>query len=177
MHGGRSEVVIIGHSAGAHIAAMLCICPEYLEEVQLDPQQMIKGLVTMSGVFSAKRFSAHPIFRYQFMHPVFGDDSSRWDDCFPLELGQKQLRNGQALQLPPTLITTSQYEFSLQSHADDWDQLLAKAGVKMVRKIRASGTFISSNHMSIIFGFNRPGSPSQEQILPAIVSFCREVVP
>jgi acetyl esterase/lipase len=173
-HGGRPEIVIIGHSAGAHIAAMLCICPEFLEAVQLSPKN-VAGLVTMSGVYSATRFAAHPIFRFQFMHPVFGSDPSKWNDCFPLEAGQARTKDGQSISLPPTLVTTSQYEFSLQSHANDWVEFLAEHSAQDVQNMRVPGSLFSSNHFSIIFSFNCPGYPAQELILPAIVKFCRQV--
>lgn len=51
-HGGdRERIVLMGHSAGAHIAAMLAIDGRWLAGVGADPRRDIAGLVGLAGPY------------------------------------------------------------------------------------------------------------------------------
>ena len=49
--GDPSKLVIMGHSAGAHIAAMLSIDGQWLRQVGLDPRRDVAGLVGLAGPY------------------------------------------------------------------------------------------------------------------------------
>jgi acetyl esterase/lipase len=49
--GDPSRMVLMGHSAGAHIAAMLTYDPQWLATVNLDPDRDVKGLVGLAGPY------------------------------------------------------------------------------------------------------------------------------
>ncbi len=50
--GDPDSIVLMGHSAGAYIAAMLAIDDRWLAKVGLDPKQDIAGLVGLSGPYN-----------------------------------------------------------------------------------------------------------------------------
>jgi len=49
--GDPSRLVLMGHSAGAHIAAMLTYDRQWLEAVKLDPDRDVRGLVGLAGPY------------------------------------------------------------------------------------------------------------------------------
>jgi len=49
--GDADNIVLMGHSAGAHIAAMLAIDERWLQDVGLDPRRDIAGLVGLAGPY------------------------------------------------------------------------------------------------------------------------------
>ncbi|MBL8642961.1 MAG: alpha/beta hydrolase [Rhodospirillaceae bacterium] len=49
--GNPDKIVLMGHSAGAHIAALLALDPQFLEAVNL-PRETIKGFVGLAGPYS-----------------------------------------------------------------------------------------------------------------------------
>lgn len=49
--GDRGRIVLMGHSAGAHIAAMLAIDGRWLAKVGVDPRRDIAGLVGLAGPY------------------------------------------------------------------------------------------------------------------------------
>jgi len=48
--GDPHRIVLMGHSAGAHIAAMLALNPSYLEHAGADPSRIV-GLIGLSGPY------------------------------------------------------------------------------------------------------------------------------
>ena len=60
----ENGVVVMGHSAGAHIAALLALDKEYLEDVG-QPQSIIRGMIGLAGPYGfdpRKYRSTRPIF-------------------------------------------------------------------------------------------------------------------
>ncbi len=49
--GDPQQIFVMGHSAGAHIAAMLALDPQWLDGVGLDPARDIAGLIGISGPY------------------------------------------------------------------------------------------------------------------------------
>lgn len=52
--GDPSRIYLMGHSAGAHIAALLALDPHYLADVGLDRSATVRGAVCMSGPYDFK---------------------------------------------------------------------------------------------------------------------------
>jgi acetyl esterase/lipase len=66
LHGGDPErIVLMGHSAGAHIAALLAANGHYLAQVQV-PSESIRGFVGLAGPY------AFDPLRYRMTRPIFG---------------------------------------------------------------------------------------------------------
>ncbi len=66
--GDPDKVFLMGHSAGAHIAAMLSLDPRWLAKVDLAPGRDIAGLVGLAGPYDFLPFY-HDIYR-----TIFGGD-------------------------------------------------------------------------------------------------------
>lgn len=59
------RVYLMGHSAGAHIAVLLALNPEYLQQVNLR-SDMFRGVIGLSGPYDFIPFS------YDYMYDLFG---------------------------------------------------------------------------------------------------------
>ena len=91
--GDGTRIVLVGHSAGAHIAAMLLADDAMLSH---DAQRTIIGLVGVSGPYSSERFvdptkaaALRACVRCWFLTPSFGDgDLAR---AFPVHLVREKM--------------------------------------------------------------------------------------
>jgi len=80
----RGEIYLMGHSAGAHLAALVCSDTRYFQALQLkDP---VKGVIVDDAfgldlndyfAFISSPYAAHYI-------PAFGRDESSWKDASPI---------------------------------------------------------------------------------------------
>jgi acetyl esterase/lipase len=69
--GDDQQVFLAGHSAGAHIAVMLSLNPEYLAKVQLTPQDF-SGTIGLAGPYDFL-----PLKSKRLME-IFGPETERW---------------------------------------------------------------------------------------------------
>ncbi|WP_292360934.1 MULTISPECIES: alpha/beta hydrolase [unclassified Methylophaga] len=86
--GDPDQLFIGGHSAGAHIAAMLSVNPEYLQQVGLQPRQL-RGMFGLAGPYDFLPLKSNTLKQ------IFGDDASQW---------QSQPVNFIREDHPPTLL-------------------------------------------------------------------------
>jgi acetyl esterase/lipase len=78
-HGGDPDrVFVIGHSAGAYLAALLALDPRYLAVHGLTPRD-IRGFVPVSGFFYVDRTGVAP----DRPKDVWGTDAKVWKDASP----------------------------------------------------------------------------------------------
>lgn len=71
-YGGDAEqVFVMGHSAGAHIAAMLTLNADYLARVELQPQDLA-GMVGLAGPYDFLPLSSDRL------KAIFGPEEERW---------------------------------------------------------------------------------------------------
>jgi acetyl esterase/lipase len=93
-YGGRpDEVFLVGHSAGAHLVALLATDPRYIKAEGLTPAD-VRGVVAISGVYN---LPPHPL-----VYRAFGKDAAVLRDASPLT----HVRAG----APPFLILYSDHE-------------------------------------------------------------------
>ena len=69
--GDPEKLFIAGHSAGAHIAAMLSVNPLYLQQVDMQPQQL-QGMIGLAGPYDFLPLKSDTLKQ------IFGDESSQW---------------------------------------------------------------------------------------------------
>ena len=69
--GDPDRIVLVGHSAGAHIAAMLTLDKQWLAEVGLDYRRDIKGMVGLAGPYDFL-----PL-RSETLKKIFGPEAQR----------------------------------------------------------------------------------------------------
>lgn len=86
--GDPEQLFIAGHSAGAHIAAMLSVNPVYLQQVGLQPRQL-RGMIGLAGPYDFLPLKS------KTLKQIFGDEASQW---------QSQPVNFVGEGHPPTLL-------------------------------------------------------------------------
>lgn len=69
--GDPEQLFIAGHSAGAHIAAMVTLNPVYLQQVEMQPQQL-RGMIGLAGPYDFLPLKS------ETLKQIFGDESSQW---------------------------------------------------------------------------------------------------
>jgi acetyl esterase/lipase len=108
-HGGDvKRIYLVGHSAGAHLAALLALDNDYLKKYDI-PFGAIRGVAAMSGVYD---LSPLPVFQ-----PVNGRR-----DGSPLHFVHSQA--------PPFLITFCQWDYpGLPKQAREFETALRRAFV------------------------------------------------
>lgn len=98
--GSADKLFVMGHSSGAHIAALLALNPEYLKAVGGD-RSWLRGMIGLAGAYSFMPITAPdlrdmfgPVDRFRFSQPIFYADGSnpplmlvhgRDDDVLPVK--------------------------------------------------------------------------------------------
>lgn len=116
--GDEKQLVIMGHSAGAHLASLLCTNQRYLIQAGADPT-MIKGCVCLSGVYSDVRLQETTMGE-KLLFSSFGKRTEFYD-CFPI------YHTG--LHNPPFLLINAGHDISLKRHTLDFHYSLKQQGV------------------------------------------------
>lgn len=93
-----NRVVLAGHSAGAHIAAMLTLDPQWLGPVGLDPRRDFAGLLGIAGPYDFLPLES------ETLKIIFGP---------PDRLARTQPINFVAGGEPPTLLITGGFDLSV----------------------------------------------------------------
>ncbi len=135
-YGGNPErLFLMGHSAGAHIAALLAAEPRWLEETGADPVR-IAGVIGISGPYD---IAATEKKIPSMVHSAFGDDPKTWRDAsVKTHVGESPL--------PPFLLAVAARDpDSLLHHARDLLGAIRRAGGR-ARRYEAKGR----NHFSVI---------------------------
>ena len=92
------RVVLVGHSAGAHIAAMLAMDQHWLNEVGLDPRRDVAGLAGIAGPYDFLPLQSDTL------KIIFGP---------PEQLARTQPINFVTGGEPPTLLITGGFDYSV----------------------------------------------------------------
>ena len=146
----RGRVMIIGHSAGAHLAALVGTDPFYLAAHRL-PISAIEGVVLLDGAgydVAAQLRSAGPLLRSLY-HRAFGDDPAFQARVSPM-LHAAAPNAGRFLIL------------HIASRADSGAQ-----SVRLGALLNAAGTpaeveSVEGSHADIFRGFGQPGHRATE---------------
>lgn len=95
--GNPSSISLMGHSAGAHIAALVSVDPKYLEAEGLSPSALHRTVLLDGAAYdiekAARRGKLPPLYR-----TPFGDDPEQWEAASPAKQVQANV------QVPPMLI-------------------------------------------------------------------------
>jgi acetyl esterase/lipase len=138
--GDPSRVVLMGHSAGAYIAAMLTYDRQWLEEVDLDPDRDIRGLVGLAGPYDFL-----PL-RDETLKIIFGPTS---------RLAASQPINYVESGAPPTFLVTGSAD----------DVVDPGNAMRLARRVAAKGDaatvkiYDGIGHRVLIGGFAAPLRP------------------
>ncbi len=143
------RIFLVGHSAGAHLAALIAVDPSYLRALGLTPE-IVKGVVAISGVYDLTLGGVTAKMLYE---PVFGSDPQVLTAASP------------ALQItksaPPFLVLYAQNDLpSLDIQARRFTRALEHAGIP-VKMAMIPGR----DHVSIISGLAREGDPVRKMVM------------
>jgi len=143
------RIYLVGHSAGAHLAALVAVEPSYLQAHGLNPQ-IIKGVVAISGVYD---LTVGGVTAKMLYEPVFGSDSQGLAEASPaLHLTKKS---------PPFLVLYAQNDYpSLDVQARRFQKALKEAGIQV-----KAAMIPGRDHVSIISGLAREGDPVRNLVL------------
>lgn len=131
--GDPSQVFVMGHSAGAYIAAMLVIDEEWLHGVGLDPLRDVVGLIGVSGPYDFL-----PL-KDEVLKTIFGGDRQRQTQPITFAVGRK----------PPALLIAGQAD----------DVVNPANSTRLADKLRSQGNTVIDTvyerfgHVSILLSF------------------------
>ncbi len=151
----KNGVVVMGHSAGAHTAALLALDKGYLEEVG-QSQDLIRGMIGLAGPYGF-----NPM-KYRSTRPIFAGNS-------PIEKTQ------------PTTFACSANSPLLLFHGDEDSVVIAENSRELSRKITACGSetvkyieLAETGHFSIVLGLSN-SFLGDEDILSTIETFLQNI--
>ena len=130
----KNGVVVMGHSAGAHIAALLALDKEYLEDVG-QPQSIIRGMIGLAGPYGFDPW------KYRSTRPIFSDVK-------PVD------------KVKPVSFACSAVSPFLLFHGEDDSVVVAKNSQDLSRRIDSCGgnveyiELVEVGHMSIVLGLS-----------------------
>lgn len=107
--GDPDKIVVMGHSAGAHLASLLATNHRFTDMFDI-PRDTIKGTIAMSGVYNDKRLTESRLGD-TILKRVFGDNAHF--DAFPIY-------NIKHDETPPHLLLNASKDISLKRHAADY---------------------------------------------------------
>ncbi len=143
------RIYLIGHSAGAHLAALVAVDPSYLQALGLTPE-IIKGVVAISGVYDLTLGGVTAKMLYE---PVFGSDPKTLTEASP---ALRLTKNS-----PPFLVLYAQNDLpSLDVQARRFERALKRAGIQV-----KAAMIPGRDHVSIISGLAREGDPVRKMVL------------
>ncbi len=140
--GDRSRIFLMGHSAGAHIAAMLALDPTYLD-AQKVPRNAVKGLIGLAGPYDFLPLTEPNVIALFASEPNL---------ALTQPIYYVSTRTAKpATALPPTLLL----------HGDADTRVLPKNSINLTRELRATGAAVEFDllpglsHAEIIGKFTR----------------------
>jgi acetyl esterase/lipase len=145
------RLYLSGHSAGAHLVALLALDPRYLKAEGTGIEQ-VRGVIGVSGPYRLPSGT---------FPDVFGQDAATYDDAFPLA----HVKDQPAEKVPPFLIL----------YADQDYAGLPLSGRTLAAALNAHGAkatdreIVERNHISIIVNAARAEDP----LLNAMVEFIK----
>ena len=152
--GDPARIFVVGHSAGAYLAALLVTDERYLEKHGLSLRD-ITGAVPVSAFFWVEREGVAP----DRPKTVWGTDSATWVDASPAH----HLRGG----LPPMLILYADGDEPWRRQQNvEMEQAVRKAGSAHVR----IGMVADRSHMSILRHLGDDKDPASQQIIEFVKS-------
>jgi arylformamidase len=158
-HGGDPErIFLLGHSAGAHLAALVTTDARHLQRVGLTPS-LVRGVVLLdgSGYDIGLRMTSARGWSQRMFRTAFGDDPEVWADASPA----LHVRAG--AHLPPFLLFHVQGRAPSTRQAQVLAQRLQQAGGR-AEVVPVTGR----NHVTINERLVTPGDRVGTRLLEAL---------
>lgn len=121
-HGGDpKKVYLLGHSAGAHLVALVATNPKYLKVHELTPKTALAGVMSIDTASYDLNATRSPIVR-KMIQDAFGDDHDTLTEASPLPQA-KQNRDS----CPPFIIATVRQRREALRESVAFDNALPKS--------------------------------------------------
>ncbi len=150
--GNPNRVFLLGHSAGGHLVSMAACDPTWLGEHNMRPASDLKGVICISGVYSALQMHDH-LGGDAIAKCAFGKDRSLWPGQFPM------VHAATSDDLPPLLLLNAEYEWGLKVHGIDFRNVLERRGADVDAHI-----YQVLNHYTIFTDWEGRNHKLMEQI-------------
>ena len=159
------RIFVGGHSAGAHISALLAFAPGYLQAVGEKPESL-RGFVGIEGIYDlpalVKRW---PQYREDFLGLAFGSDERAWVQASPQRLSLRTPR-------PWLLIHSREDELVDEPQSRRFGDALQAAGIKADYALLARGS-----HFGVLADLVEPSDPTSRQLVRFLQARAGETVP
>jgi len=158
------KIILAGHSAGGHLAAMIAFDPEWLQRTGLHPR-IIRGLILWSGLYDVRDGVANAFFttRHRVWYTVFGKRPSDWEKMSPISYV-----NGPVPGSFNILLLYAERDFDsirrqTSSLAQRIKQRWPQTGLKVLE-------LPGEGHLSEIFRADNPDAPAFREIVSFVDS-------
>ncbi|MEE9456342.1 MAG: alpha/beta hydrolase [bacterium] len=155
--GDPQRLFLCGHSAGAHLVALVALDEKYLEAEGLPPDA-VAGVVGISGPYDVEYMSEEGgwFVRRYFVVPTFGDEPATWAEA--------SAPNYARANAPPFLLIYAERDYAgLAAQAYRLAAAFAARGVQTpVHEVAGR------NHLTIIYNAGKEGDATSELILDFI---------
>ncbi|RLN97009.1 hypothetical protein BBJ28_00016629, partial [Nothophytophthora sp. Chile5] len=127
--GDPEKLVLIGHSAGAHLVMQILADPQYLRDAGLTKRAdtFVKGAVGISGVYNIVRIANTAFYGSLVVNPAFGERVEQWREA---SIASTVTKVGPSSSLAniPLMLVNAQEDFHLQEDAQELEKWLVAAG-------------------------------------------------
>jgi acetyl esterase/lipase len=147
--GDRARLFVLGHSAGAHLTALIASDETYLREAGLGPGALRGVILLDSAAYDVEQLMRSPEGKSEPFRPAFGDDPALWPRVSP------RANIGPGKSIPPHLLLLSTSSGQRRPAAEGMAGALRAAGV-FAHIADACGL---RDHTTINEELGRPGDP------------------
>jgi arylformamidase len=159
--GDPKKIVLMGHSAGCHLATLVALDPRYLAEVKLRPADL-RGVVAWSGgAYDLVEKVKAGGFYADHIKKAFGDSEDAQRDASPMAHVTKEVKNG-----PAFLFVSVERGNPSHKASERLAGLIVAAGGKATSKLLEGRDHLSANRLL--------GAP-EDKTGTILLEFIREV--
>lgn len=159
-HGDPEQIFLLGHSAGAHLAALVTLDHQYLQVFGEDTG-IIQGVIGLdSGAYYLPALFRSEPENFMFFTLAFGKDSDIWEEASPI------MHVADAKKIPPFLLI----------YAGD-RQISREATLNLAQKLHRKNVPVhlyhaaDKDHVSVERSIGQPGDKTTEIILQFIKQY------
>jgi len=147
--GDGARLFVLGHSAGAHLTALIASDETYLREAGLGPGALRGVILLDSAAYDVEQLMRSPEGKSEPFRPAFGDDPAQWRRVSP------RAKVGPGKSIPPHLLLLSSTSGQRRPAAEGLAGALRAVGV--YAHIADACGF--RDHTTINEELGRPGDP------------------